>query len=614
MPTDLHSRLPRSDLKGAGGLDWKTFSRELLNATRHAVFVVEPGGTVVISNRVVQRSLGLFPGTLVSATLPDFWPEITHSLSTQTYRRDIPVSHNDAALLAEISPIRWKSGVIGVLCALEDVSNLHKVTRQMVTFQELNRELDAIIDSSHDGLWICDGNARVVRINPASARINQVRAEEVLGRNMRDLVTEGFINQSVTLRVLETRRQVNLLQQTREGRKLMLTGNPVFDQDERLIRVVVNERDVTEIDSLQRELENQEAIKNQFRHQILEMQLAEVEANRIIARSPCFLNVLKQALKVSGVESTVLIQGESGSGKGVIADLIHKYSNRSDHPMIKINCGAIPETLVESELFGYDRGAFTGARRQGKAGYFEVADGGILFLDEIAELPLSSQVKLLNFLEDGCISRVGSTAKRRLNVRILAATNQDLKAMVAAKRFRADLYFRLHVIPLSVPPLRERRECLLALIRHFSAHFARKLADAPPPRLSQAALERLLAYGYPGNVRELMNICERLVVLAEGSRIEAEDLPSSLTAAACEPTTDSSRWTEGQSLQEILENVEREVLEKARMRFGKQAAIAEALHINQSTVARKLQKYGLEGERTASQPPRAGCENREPRR
>ncbi|HSM74232.1 MAG TPA: sigma 54-interacting transcriptional regulator [Desulfobacterales bacterium] len=593
MATDFHSHLPRPDAQVTGGLDWKTFSRALLNATRHAVFVVEPGGTVVISNRAVQDKLGLFPGTLVSTTLPDFWPEITRCLSTQRDRRGIPMSHNAAALLAEISPMRWKSGVIGALCILEDVTNLKEVTRQMVAYQELNRELDAIIDSSHDGLWICDGNAQVVRINPASARINQVRAEEVVGRNMRDLVAEGFVNQSVTLRVLETRQQVNLLQQTRQGRKLMLTGNPVFDQDGRLIRVVVNERDVTEIDNLQRELENQEAIKNQFRHQILEMQLAEVEANRIIARSPCFLNLLKQALKVSSVESTVLIQGESGSGKGVIADLIHKYSIRSDHPMIKINCGAIPETLVESELFGYDSGAFTGARRQGKAGYFEVADGGILFLDEIAELPLSCQVKLLHFLEDGHITRVGSTAKRRLNVRILAATNQDLKAMVAAKRFRADLYFRLHVIPLNVPPLRERRECLLALIRHFTADFARKLADAPPPRISQAALERLLAYGYPGNVRELMNICERLVVLAEGSRIEVDDLPASLGNPACAAASDSGHWSEGRSLQQIVESVEREVLAKARMRLGKQAAIAEALHINQSTVARKLQKYGL---------------------
>lgn len=593
MPTETFTPLPLSDAKGVRGLDWKTFSRALLNATRNAVFVVEPGGTVVISNRVVQRRLGLFPGTLVSTTLPDFWPEITHCLSTQTYRRDIPLNHKDASLLAEISPIRWKSGVIGALCALEDLTDLKKVTRQMVIFQELNRELDAIIDSSHDGLWICDGNAKVVRINPASERINQVRAEEVLGRNMRDLVNEGFVNQSVTLRVLETRRQVNLLQQTREGRKLMLTGNPVFDQEGQLIRVVVNERDVTEIDTLQRELENQEAIKNQFRHQILEMQLAEVEANRIIARSPCFLNVLKQALKVSTVESTVLIQGESGSGKGVIADLIHKYSNRSNQPMIKINCGAIPESLVESELFGYESGAFTGARRQGKPGYFEIADGGILFLDEIAELPLSSQVKLLHFLEDGHISRVGSTAKRRLNVRILAATNQDLKAMVAAQRFRPDLYFRLHVIPLNVPPLRDRRECLLALIRHFTAHFAHKLADAPAPRLSQAALERLMAYDYPGNVRELMNICERVVVLAEGSRIEAEDLPASISAGECGDPTAIAQWTEGQSLQQILETVERQVLEKARMQFGKQAAVAKALNINQSTVARKFRKYGL---------------------
>ena len=464
------------------------------------------------------------------------------------------------------------------------------MAKQTSFYQELTRELDTIIDSSSDGLWICDADANVIRINPASERINNIRAQDVVGHNMHDLLSERVFDRSATLEVIRTRAVVNMLQQ-RQGRTLITTGTPVFDAADHIIRVVVSERDITEIDKMQRELEEQETIKDQFRHQMLEMQQEQLKSRQVIARSPCMVKALQQALRVSTVESTILILGESGVGKGLFADLIHKNSRRADKPLIKINCGAIPESLIESELFGYEKGAFTGAQSGGKPGYFELADGGILFLDEIAELPLPSQVKLLRFLEDSRITRLGETKGRTVDVRILAATHRNLEEMVAQGKFRLDLFYRLKVIPIFVPAVRERKECILPLINHYVAQFAGR--NALKKRISRAAFDALLDYSYPGNVRELMNICERIVVMSETELVDIQDLPGEIVAKGVDPQGGAAHWPEGMSLQQVLDNTEKALLAQSLQRYGNQSRIAEALGVNQSTIARKLKKHGL---------------------
>jgi transcriptional regulator with PAS, ATPase and Fis domain len=287
----------------------------------------------------------------------------------------------------------------------------------------------------------------------------------------------------------------------------------------------------------------------------------------------------------------VLILGESGVGKGLFADLIHKYSPRAAKPLVKVNCGAIPDSLVEAELFGYEKGAFTGAQAKGKAGYFELAQGGTLFLDEIAELPLSSQVKLLRFLEDHRITRVGATAGREVDVRILAATHRDLQEMVDQGLFRLDLFYRLNVIPLSIPPLRERAECILPVLRHYVDHYAARLGARR--RLSRAATDTLLAYRWPGNVRELMNLCERLVVMSDTETIDTSDLPPNVTAEAGGAAPTPTPLDDEATLDEAIARTERVMLLRARQRHGNQTDMARALGVNQSTIARKLKRYGI---------------------
>jgi TyrR family helix-turn-helix protein len=247
--------------------------------------------------------------------------------------------------------------------------------------------------------------------------------------------------------------------------------------------------------------------------------------------------------------------------------------------------------LIEAELFGYEKGAFTGANTGGKPGQFELANEGILFLDEVAELPLSAQVKLLRFLEDGRITRLGATEERKVDVRVLAATHRDLDEMVEKGTFRLDLYYRLNVIPIHVPAVRERKDCLVPLIRHYIDHFS--LVNNESRRLSRAAIDALCNYSFPGNVRELMNICERLVVMSETEVVDLVDLPAPVAGSVKAHLPEEMDWPETVTLQEALETVERNLLAKARERYRSQSRIAEVLGVNQSTIARKLKRYGL---------------------
>jgi transcriptional regulator with PAS, ATPase and Fis domain len=309
-------------------------------------------------------------------------------------------------------------------------------------------------------------------------------------------------------------------------------------------------------------------------------------------------NLMEKALRVARANSTVLITGPSGSGKEKVADLIHRWSARAESAMVRVNCGAIPESLFEAEFFGYTAGAFTGARREGKSGLVELAHNSTLFLDEVAEIPLASQVKLLRFLDDGKVFRVGGTTGRQLDVRIIAATNQDLTAMVEKGRFRRDLYYRIRVVPIEIPPLAERREDIAPLLDHFVKYFAKR--EGCERRISVKAMDILSAYDYPGNVRELINICEQIVVMSVGPEIRPEDLPASTKTAAFTGVMPglaldhpSANGTATVGLKQMVEEYERLLLQKAIKKYAKRKDAARALGVDPATITRKLQKHFL---------------------
>jgi len=344
---------------------------------------------------------------------------------------------------------------------------------------------------------------------------------------------------------------------------------------------------------LQQNLEEQEAIKDRYISHLQELQQLERASRRLIAKSPSMLKVLRQAIKAASVYTAVLVRGESGTGKGLIADLIHKTSRRCDGPLIKINCGYIPDTLIEGEIFGYQQGGFGSAQRVGKAGYLEMAEGGTLFLDEITDLPLCVQVKLLRFLEEGQLTRLGEPKPRSADVRILAATQQDVEEMVRRGKFNQDLYHRLGAVSLRVPALRERKECLPYLLRHYVDHFAVKYGVRK--RLTQNALDALIAHRYSGNVRELITICERVVVMSETECIQLSDLPGEIARNFEDARRLNGDWVEGMSLEEILDEIERSVLSQAMAKYCNQSKAAAALSVSQPTIARKLNKHGIRG-------------------
>ena len=307
----------------------------------------------------------------------------------------------------------------------------------------------------------------------------------------------------------------------------------------------------------------------------------------LIARSPAMRHLLDLALRVARVNSTVLVSGESGTGKERVARLVHQASARAAGPFIAVNCGAITESLLESELFGHARGAFTGAQQE-RLGLFEAANGGTLLLDEVGEIPMSMQVRLLRVLQEREVRRVGESASRPIDVRILAATNQDLQREIAEGRFRKDLYYRLHVVELAVPPLRQRREDILPLARHLLAAAAARL-ERTAPGLSARTEEQLLRHAWPGNVRELENAMERAVALAREGRTDLEDLPGAIRQPPAPPLAPvRSLWA-----------VEKDhILAVLDLNAGNQTRTAEQLGIGSATLYRKLKSYGLTRERT----------------
>ncbi|MEA4924421.1 MAG: sigma 54-interacting transcriptional regulator [Syntrophomonadaceae bacterium] len=311
---------------------------------------------------------------------------------------------------------------------------------------------------------------------------------------------------------------------------------------------------------------------------------------QFIVHSGCMKELTKMAIRVAKVDSTVLIQGESGVGKELIADVIHSHGARSKGPLIKINCGAIPENLLESEFFGYEPGAFSGASRKGKIGLFELANGGILFLDEIGDMPLNLQVKLLRVLQDKEIIRVGGIRPIKVDIRIITGTNRNLTEMINNRQFRQDLYYRLNVVPIHVPALRERREDIPVLTNYFLEYFNHKyLASGTHKKLAPEVVDCFMKHDWPGNVRELENLIERLIVTTAQSYISMSDLPPWLDKSK----TNNTGSSENISLRCAVEDTERKLLQYAFSRYKSTYEVARVLEINQSTVVRKAAKYGI---------------------
>jgi PAS domain S-box-containing protein len=487
-----------------------------------------------------------------------------------------------------------KSGILAVTEACGDIVGVISaalVFKNIVTKAlELEREIDAIINFSSDEIFVADGSGKVLRANSQFEENFGVKLSSVLGCNVNDLERKKIFTPSVTRLVIDKKSTQTVIQSRRDGRKLLATGTPAFNQDGSVFRVIVNTRDITKLNNLKLQLEEAELLKNRYRQELVELRQGYLNSGEIVASSQAMLELLNVATKIATVDSTVLLTGESGVGKGMIARYIHNTSLRAEKPFTVVNCGAIPDNLLESELFGYAGGAFTGARREGKIGKLELANEGTLFLDEITELPLNLQVKLLHVIQEGIISRVGGTKEIKLNLRFIAATNRDIAKLVEEGKFREDLYFRLDVIPLQVPPLRERKDDIKALTDQFLARLNSRYQQQK--NLSGEVYRCFERYQWPGNVRELENLVERVMIVADGDIIDVQHLPRRLTGIETSEVSQSLS-SKLQPLKKAQDNLEKELLLEATRICRTTYEIAEVLEVDQSTVVRKLKKHNL---------------------
>jgi PAS domain S-box-containing protein len=568
----------------------------ILEATHVGVLCTDREGRILYVNAAASALLGPrkdVVGALIGDLVPGSGDAYREIVRTGTPQWGVKSETPGGTVIADRNPVREGGQVIGVVSVFKDISRYETAAKELQTYKELANQLDSVIHSSYDGLYIANGNADGLFFNDAYLRVSGLTAADVEGKNMRELVRKGTISQSVTLEVLAKRRRVTIMQEFANGRTAIVTGNPVFDEDGKIVLVVSNVRDITELTQLQEEVHETRTLARRYRDELKRASLQGVDRDLVVFRSEAMENCVGLAVRVSDVASPVLLTGESGVGKGMLARLIHNLGARKNGPFIHVNCGAIPAGLMESELFGYEKGAFTGASEQGKPGLFELADRGTIFLDEVGEMPPALQVTLLKALEGGEIRRVGSTRARRMDVRIVAASNRDLREMTRARLFREDLFFRLNVFPIHIPPLRERPEDVPPLVDRFLGELNRKYGKAK--RFRPEALNLLARYSFPGNVRDLQNVIERAFILADGRWLEPQHLPPEVHAGGRGVGAGDARLAaEGESgLAEILEAVERRVMERAMAECGTTHAMAKRLRVNQSTVVRKLQKLGL---------------------
>lgn len=478
---------------------------------------------------------------------------------------------------------------------IRPINDLVRLSKEKESLEDLRNELNEVINSSYDGIVITDEKGVIIHQNPSYSKITGLPTSKCIGRHLRDLEIEGVIDHSATLKAIEEDKEVTITQKINTGATVLVSAVPIRDKNGRIKKVVNNVRDLTYLNNLESEKKKLEEKNELIKQELESLKLQNDPTLSIIASSEEMNTVLDRALKVARVDSGILIEGPSGSGKEKVVELIHHHSHRSNEPLLKVNCGAIPDNLLESELFGYEPGAFTGANQQGKRGLFEAANNGTILLDEIGEMPLDLQVKLLRVIQEQEITRLGGTKPIPINVRIIAATNRDLKEMVQKGTFREDLFYRLNIIPIKIPPLKERKDDIIPLVYHFLKEINEKYGIKR--QFSEDALNMFYLYDWPGNVRELKNFVERTALMSSNTEVTADDIMNELQINNDPSVSQHPNQNEASistSLKEKIEAYEKKIIEETLPLFPSIRKAAQSLKIDQSTLVRKMQKYNIE--------------------
>ncbi|KAB2338017.1 PAS domain S-box protein [Cytobacillus depressus] len=461
----------------------------------------------------------------------------------------------------------------------------HELLSKSPKVIDLKQELEAIMNLNGELVTITDANGIVLRVSNACEQILGVKEYDFIGRSAPDMEKSGVIKPSSTKYVIENKRKITMNQVTKSGRRLIVHAHPIFKDDGTLHKVINISKDVTEIENLQKKLEETKSVLDYY-HQ--ELSILKKKDQEMIYKSKAMERVYELACRVADVDATIFIHGETGVGKEVLARTIHNLSNRKNAPFVKINCGAIPDSIIESELFGYAKGTFTGANKDGKKGLALAAHEGTLFLDEIGELPFSVQAKLLQLLQEKRFTPLGETKVVEVDVRFIAATNRNLEEMVREGKFREDLYYRLYVVPITIPPLSKRKEDIPFLVSHFLEIYSQKYKQYKT--IDKEIIEFFTDYEWKGNVRELQNTMERLVLTIPAQHIELRHLPKRLFLS---PSRQIRGMGKNINLKQEVEQFEKQLIIHALETSSTMREASKKLGVDASTISRKVRRYKI---------------------
>jgi len=562
--------------------------KAILDSMHNGVIAVDSQGSVTHINIGASRILGLKVDNSVGQSFKELLPnlDLNPALIHGEVKIGLKYRHHNITMVVNITPLNIGGNIVGGIVIFQDLTDLEQAARELETVKALNKTFDTVLNIIHDGIIVVDEKGKTTLVNQAMADFLTLRPEEVIGKHITDIMEKSRLHIVASTGVSETSDVLTI-----QGKPLIVSRSPIIKEGNVVgavgKAVFPQLAEVRELAEKLRFLENKVTF---FQEELQKNKTAQDIMKGIVAESTEMKKLKEEITIVASSSSNVLITGESGTGKEGVAHAIHLCSDRFKGPFIKVNCAAIPENLMEAEMFGYVGGAFTGAVKAGKPGRLEMADGGTLFLDEIGDMPLALQSKLLRVLQEREFERLGSTKSIKVNVRILAATNKNLNKAVSEGEFRADLYYRLNVINLHLPPLRERAEDIEPLTRSFIAKF-NQILKGNVIGIADNAMKILLNYSWPGNIRELENVMERAVNYARSGLIQLTHLPNQILSNS---SFNSEVITGTIRHQDKIGRIERNLivvaLEKAG---GNKTKAAKLLNLSRSRLYDKLNKYGL---------------------
>ncbi len=559
----------------------------ILDSLSSGVLAIDRDANIIVFNDAAARILGVPKESALGKPLLSIVPNsgLVNVLRTGAPEVGRPQPIGSRTVMTNRSPIFRDGALAGAVSIFQDITETEKISRELDSTKVLVHTLEEVLAGAGEWMVVVDASGVITMISEAYAEFNGVTVSGAIGKHVTDVIENTRMH-------IVARSGVAELGETQaiRGRDVIVNRIPLKDGD-RVVgaygRVVF--KDVAQLRQLAGKLNLLESKVRYYEEELTHLRGAKYTFDSIVGSGPSITAAMEEARRASRTDSTVLLRGETGTGKELFAHAIHAAGQRRSGPFIKLNCAAVPAELLESELFGYEEGAFTGAKKGGKAGKFELAQGGTFFLDEIGDMPLPMQAKLLRVLQEREVERIGGTSSRQVDLRIIAATGRHLEELVGNGTFRTDLYYRVHVIPVHIPPLRERREDVGEIAEHFLSKISSDSGE-PKRRLSDEVLAILRSHGWPGNVRELQNVLERAVAMSRGDVLLPEHLPPHLLRAV----TDAVKEVVPGSLASAKAETERNaILAALKASGGNKSRAADLLRIHRVKLYEKMKRHGI---------------------